>query len=303
MAAVKTQKKGKGKSLFDDHPKPQGDLAALVEQFKENPALYIGAAVFLVVCLMAGILYRAHREAVARELYTNYAAAMNKEDPTERLAALEPLLDTNGPEEAMAEVVYVTAETAYWAHDYEKAKSLYERVRTEFSESPYVPDAVEGLGYIAEDNEDFDAAASAYQEISQLWPTSFTARRQPLNLARVEEKRGNLEAGVQLYREQTTIFPESNVAREAQAALDRLGKSNPDLFTPDEVDVSEVTDIQLPSVLQEQPVLESVPGVEKTQALELKLDALTQDSAEETPAEPVEPAPIEEPVDPQAETP
>jgi len=284
MAAAKTQKKGK--SLFDDQPKAQGDLAALVEQVKQNPALYIGAVVFIVICLVAGVLYRAHRDAVKRDVYSAYAAALDKQDPKERLAALEPLLEKNGPSAAMAEIVYVTAETAYRAEDYEKAKALYERVRTEFPESEYVPNAVEGLAYIEEDAGEYDAALSTYQEVTQKWPTSFTARRQPLNVARVEEKRGNLEAAIQSYREQTTMFPDSNVARDAQAALDRLGKSNPELFTPAAVETSELTDITLPPLPTEEPVVKSAPPPMETPALELQLDATPPDASDDaTPSE------------------
>lgn len=302
MAAVKTQKKGK--SLFEDQPKAQGDFAALVEQFKENPALYVGAAVFIVLCLVAGVLYRAHRESVERDLYTAYAEAIAKEDPAERLAALEPLVDANGPEEVMAEVVYVTAETAYWAQDLNKAKALYQRVRTEYPDSPYVPDAVEGLGYIAEDSDDLATALSTYQEIEQLWPTSFTARRQPLNKARVEEEQGNLEAAVQAYREQTTVFPESNVAREAQAALDRLGKSNPELFTPANVEASEMVGAEIPEIpLPNEPTVESAPTGEAMPNLELKLDSPAPAGSDAAAEEATEPSPTEEPSDSTAETP
>jgi tetratricopeptide (TPR) repeat protein len=295
MAAAKTHKKGK--SLFDDQPKAQGDLAALVEQFKQNPALYIGALVFIAVCLIAGVLYRAHREAVQRDLYTAYAEALANEDPEERLAALEPLLDMSGPGAAMAEVVYVTAETAYWTKDYEKAKTLYERVRTEFPDTEYVPNAVEGIAYIAEDAGEYDAALSAYQEITQKWPASFTARRQPLNVARVEEKRGNIEAAIQSYREQSVSFPESNVAREAQAALDRLGKSHPALFAPASIEKGETADVLLPSLPIEAPVTEEAPLLIDTPALELQLDATPQGVADD--AQPLE----EENAAPPAESP
>ncbi|MCL4693491.1 MAG: tetratricopeptide repeat protein [Candidatus Hydrogenedentes bacterium] len=300
MAAVKTQKKGK--SLFDDQPKPQGDLSALVEQFKENPALYVGAVAFIALCLVAGLLYRAHRNSVERDLYTSYAQALQEQDPAERLAALERLLESNGPEDVMAELAYVTAETAYWAQDSEKAKALFERVKTEYPESPYVPDAAEGLGYIAEDASDFDAALNAYKEIEQLWPTSFTARRQPLNVARVQEKLGNIEAAIQSYREQTTVFPESNVAREAQAALDRLGKSNPELFTPAEVEPSEMVEVDIPA-LDSQPALETAPPAEDAPALELKLDAPSSDSTEEALEQPSEAPASETLPEAPAETP
>ncbi len=245
MAAEKARKKKK-KSLFEDQPKAQGDLTALVEQIKENPALYLGAVIFIVACLIAGMLYRAHREAVVRDLYTAYAEAMENEDPQERLAALEPLIANKDSDPAMAEIVYVTAETAFWAEDYDKAKTLYERVRTEYPESQYVPNAVEGLAYIAEDGGDLDSALSSYREITQKWPTSFTARRQPLNVARVEEKQDNLKGAIESYREQTTVFPDSNVAQEAQAALDRLSKSNPALFAPADVSASDLSSIELP---------------------------------------------------------
>ncbi|MCC6489917.1 MAG: hypothetical protein IT364_20680, partial [Candidatus Hydrogenedentes bacterium] len=77
---------------------------------------------------------------------------------------------------------------------------------------------------------DYDAAYGYYQEITQKWPASFAARRQPLNRGRVDEQRGKLAEAIEAYREQTALFPDSQVAAQAQAALDRLGQEHPELF-------------------------------------------------------------------------
>lgn len=232
--AVKTKakaadpaKKKPVKSLFDDRPK-QDDLAAFLKEVQDNPWLYIGGAVFILVCVLAGILYTQYNKAANRELYSALSRALDKEEAADQLAALESL--AKGKRESLAEVTYLAAEKAFEAREYDKAKELFERVRTAFPASAYVPDAVEGLGYVAENAGEFDAALAYYQEIGAKWPKSFAARRQPLNIGRVEERRGNLAAAVAAYKEQSTLFPGSTLDAEAQAALARLEKTNPELF-------------------------------------------------------------------------
>ena len=230
MAAKVNKVQKKGKSLFEDQPKQKGDLAALVEQIKENPVLYLGAFLFIVLCFLAGMIYRGYSKSVLRETNTAYAKAMDEQDPALRYDALKAIVDAGGNAESMAEIIYMTAETAYRVQKYDEAKALFERVRTESPEAAFVPDAVEGLGYIAEDQGDYDAAYGFYQEITQTWPGSFTARRQPLNRGRVDEQRGKLAEAIEAYREQTALFPGAQVAKQAEAALDRLGKEHPELF-------------------------------------------------------------------------
>lgn len=216
-----------GKSLFDERPK-QDDLSQLIQDIRERPVVYGGIAAFLVVCLLAGFLYRANAVSARKDLMTAYAQALDKEDPAEKLAALAPLSESQGKNND--EVVYMTGETAYSAGEYDKAKAAFERMRADFKDSVYTPDAVEGLGNIAENAKDYDAALNYYKEVRDSWSTSFAARRQPINIAKLEERRGNLTEAIAAYREQMQVFPGSSVAEEASAALTRLERSNPDLF-------------------------------------------------------------------------
>lgn len=215
------------KSLFDEKPK-QDDLAQLLADVKERPLVYGGIAAFLLVCLLAGFLWRANAVAKRKHVVTAYAQALDKQEPAERLAALEPL--TQGIAKNSDEVIYVAAETAYKAGQYDKAKASFERLRNDFKSSTFTPDAVEGLGYIAENSKDYDAAVTLYKEVQTAWSDSFAARRQPMNIARVEEQRGKLAEAVAAYNEQLQLFPGSSLEQEAKAALARLEKSNPELF-------------------------------------------------------------------------
>jgi len=215
------------KSLFDEKAH-QDDLTQLLHDVQERPLLYGGIAVFLVVCLLAGFLYKANREAGREDVMTAYAKALDKEEPADQFAALEPLAQAAGKKND--EVVYIAGETAYRAGQYDKAKAAFERLRTEFKDSPYAPDAVEGLGAIAENAKDYDGALAFYKEVRDTWGTSFAARRQPSNIAKLEERRGRPADAVAAYREQLQVFPGSTLAGEANAALSRLEKSNPDLF-------------------------------------------------------------------------
>ncbi len=215
------------KSLFDEKPK-QDDLAQLWQDIQERPLLYAGIVAFLIVCLLAGFLYRANAVSNRKDLMTAYAQALDKEAPADQYAALEPLSQTAAKNND--EVVYVTGETAYRAGQYDNAKTAFERMRNEFKDSPYTPDAVEGLGYIAENAKDYDNALAYYKEVRDTWGSSFAARRQPMNIAKMEERRGRLAEALAAYREQMQLFAGSSLADEASAALTRLEKSNPDLF-------------------------------------------------------------------------
>lgn len=221
------EKKKTTKSLFDEKPK-QDDLSQLLQDVQERPLVYAGIAAFLVACLLAGFLYRANTVAKRKDVLTAYAQALDKEEPADQLAALEPLSQDLAKKND--EVVYMTGETAYRAGAYDKAKAAFERMRTDFKDSPYAPEAVEGLGNIAENAKDYDSALTYYREIGEKWGSSFAARRQPMNIAKLEERRGRLSEAVTAYREQMQLFPGSTLANEASAALTRIEKSNPDLF-------------------------------------------------------------------------
>ncbi len=252
------------KSLFDEKPK-QDDFTQLLADVKERPLMYGGIAVFLLVCLLAGFLWRASAVAKRKDVVTAYAQALDKQEPAERLAALEPL--TQGIAKNSDEVIYLAAETAYKAGQYDKAKASFERLRNEFKSSPFTPDAVEGLGYIAENTKDYDAAVTYYKDVQTTWSDSFAARRQPMNIARVEEQRGKLAEAIAAYNEQLQLFPGSSLAEEASAALARLGKSNPELFPKAEPIVPALTTpaapgAETPSAQTPAAADTSVPGLD-----------------------------------------
>lgn len=275
------------KSLFDEKPK-QDDLAELLADVKERPLMYGGIAAFLLVCLLAGFLWRASAVAKRKDVVTAYAQALDKQEPAERLAALEPLTDSIAKNSD--EVVYMAAETAYKAGQYDKAKSSFERLRNEFKSSPFTPDAVEGLGYIAENSKDYDAAVGYYKEVQSTWSDSFAARRQPMNIARVEEQRGKLTEAIAAYNEQLQLFPGSSLAQEASAALTRLEKSNPELFPKAEPIAPALTAPGAPGSESPAPATQT-PSVETPAATEASAPNLDMKLQEpELPAENTAPA-------------
>jgi tetratricopeptide (TPR) repeat protein len=267
------------KSLFDEKPK-QDDLTQLIADVKERPLMYGGIAAFLLLCLLAGFLWRANAVAKRKDVVTAYSQALDKEEPAERFAALEPL--TQGIAKNSDEVIYMAAETAYKAGQYDKAKASFDRLRNEFKSSPFTPDAVEGLGYIAENSKDYDAAVGFYKEVQTTWSDSFAARRQPVNVARVEEQRGKLAEAIAAYNEQLQLFPGSTLAQEASAALARLEKSNPELFPKAEPIVPAVT---APAVPGSETPAPAVPEA-STPSLDMKLQEPELPAESTTPSAP-----------------
>ncbi|NUM53387.1 MAG: tetratricopeptide repeat protein [Candidatus Hydrogenedentes bacterium] len=271
------------KSLFDDKGK-QDDITQLLQDVKERPLVYGGIAAFLLVCLLAGYLYRANAVSNRRDLVTAYAQALDKEETADKLAALVPLSDAAGKQND--EVVYMTGEIAYRAGEYDKAKAAFERMRSDFKESPYTADAVEGLGNIAENAKDYDAALTYYKEVRDSWSTSFAARRQPLNIAKLEERRGNLAEAVAAYREQMQVFPGSTIDEEARAALARLERSNPELFPKIET-AAPVAPVVGDAAAPEMPAPGEAPAASPATVpgLDVKLDVPGADGTLEMPAD------------------
>ncbi|MBM3290154.1 MAG: tetratricopeptide repeat protein, partial [Candidatus Hydrogenedentes bacterium] len=253
------------KSLFDEKPQ-HDDLTQLLHDIQARPAFYGGIAVFLLACLLAGFLYKANSESGRKNVMTAYAQALDKEEPADQFAALEPLAQDAGKK--YDEVVYITGETAYRAGQFDKAKTAFERMRAEFKDSPYTPDAVEGLGNIAENAKDYDGALTYYKEVRDSWATSFAARRQATNIAKMEERRGRLQEAVAAYREQMQLFPGSSLAEDASAALTRIEKSNPELFPK--------TETPTPSA-PASPESPAPAGGEASTAPDLKMELTTPD--------------------------
>jgi tetratricopeptide (TPR) repeat protein len=224
---VATKIKKKAPDILDQ-PVVRGDVEQFVERVKQNPVLYGVSAAFLLLCVVAGGVYRIGKDTSVRTGMTQYAQAVDDEDPALREAELEPLAKGRGP--VAAQALYMMGEAAFEARQYDKAKEAFERLRSKFPDSSYVPDAVEGIGYLAENQGQYEPALTSYKEILEKWPTSFTARRQELNIARCQEELGNFQEAIGAYQAQADGFPGSVFEKDANAALERLRVAHSDLF-------------------------------------------------------------------------
>lgn len=269
---------------------PKNDWTALVRRVQERPQPYIGAVVFVLVVLAATGIYRVVQASTMRATSTEYAAALEIENPADRSAALGAVADSGSRFAARA--LYLEGEAALDGGDYDTARETFQALRERYPNFEFVPDAVEGLGFIEEDTADFASARRMYEEVAAKWPESIAALRQPYNVARTYEGEENLASAIDQYRRQLETFPGSTIAMRAQQRLNELRESNPDLFADDVV-----IDPAAP-VLQElttEPVTEPLSG-----QLELSIDqpaapadTIWDDSAtdpsEETPKTPTEP--------------
>ena len=91
--------------------------------------------------------------------------------------------------------------------DYPAATTAFTELRETYPNFPFVPDAVEGLGFVEEDQGNTDAAVDVYREVIEKWPNTPAGRRQPFNIARCLESSDDVEGAVQYYREQLAVFP------------------------------------------------------------------------------------------------
>lgn len=295
MAARRARKvkKRQRPPTFEEQAR-RSEFQALAKHVRENPLLYAAGAAFVVVCGLAGALYRFNEIAKEQTVASQYARALETEDASLRAAELERLAETKSA--LAAEVLYMMGAAASEAGDANKAKAAFQRVRAKHPESPFAPDAVEGLAYIAEDRQDHQTALSLYREILDKWPTTLTALRQPFNIGRCQEQLNHPENAIAAYQEQVVLFRGSNVASDALAALERLAKSHPALFSePDatEEEVASALDaLESPAITVDVGITDS--GLQEVSGpADLPADTSLGEDPLETPSE--EATAIEEP--------
>lgn len=253
----------------------KNDLLALVAHVQESPGIYIGAFAFVIVVVAATAVYRTVQAAALREASTDYVRALETEDPAQRSAAFAAIAESR-PQFA-ARALYLEGESALEAGDYDAARGAFNELRERHPGFEFLPDAVEGLGFIEEDSGDYAKARALYAEIASKWPDSAAAQRQPFNLGRCFESEANLTEAVAQYRAQLVAFPGSTIAMRAQLRLDELRVSNPDLFADEQ------------SAAADAPVLQELTTdsvAAPLDQLELSIDRLPTETTEETPAAP-----------------
>ena len=213
---------------LDSESKPQGDLEALAEHIKTHPVQYALSVVFIVLCGIASYFYQVQNALMERKSATGFVSALDIEDPAERAETLAAFTAT--PSKFTPDGLYVQGESYFRAQDYDNAAVAFERLRAEYPDFRFVPDAIEGLGFIEEENGNYNGALARYREILEKWPDSFAGYRQQYNIGRCEEYIGNLNEAVTAYQQQVDLFPGSNVSSRAQHALHTLERAHPDLF-------------------------------------------------------------------------
>lgn len=210
------------------HEEEKGNLTLLWEQVKERPFVYAGCVVFVLAAAVLSWGYRFSVDASRAEEVSALTRALSEEDDEARLFELEVLIDES--DYVKPEAVYMYGETAYLLNEHEKAKAAFERMRGEFPDFEFTPDAVEGIGFVLEAQGQYSDARETYASVVSTWPDSFASRRQPFNRARAFKNEGDFESAIAAYREQLTAFPGSQIAIEAQRELDRIRQNRPELF-------------------------------------------------------------------------
>jgi tetratricopeptide (TPR) repeat protein len=214
--------------LGHDDEAPKSDLMSIIMHIQARPWPYLGAVGFVIFVLVVTGLYRASQATAYKKAADQFARALDIEDPKERATALGTLADEGTALTARA--LYLQGESALEAGDHEGARAAFTKLRESFPDYEFIPESVEGLALIAEDAGDFAGARGLYEEVLAKWPDSPAAKRQPFNIARCLEGEGQLAPAVERYRDQLETFPGSTIAVRAQARLDEMRVTNPELF-------------------------------------------------------------------------
>lgn len=272
----------------EPHPEQSKNVAlALWKHLQDNLLQYLGGAAFIVAVLVFTGLYRLTTETKDRELSSAYAKAILLEDAAERAEALATL--AAGNTRLTPHALYMRGEALLSTRDYPAATEAFSTLRETYPDFKFVPDAVEGLGFVQEDQGNTEAALAVYREVRDKWPDTPAGRRQAFNIARCYENSGDFEQAIQFYREQFETFPGSSVALQAQQRLLTLRATQPDLFEDELADTpAQTADEQSEEPPdQEASEIEILPEEKTEDTTEnSSLDTLPEDETEDTePAE------------------
>ena len=106
-----------------------------------------------------------------REKASSYAEAALVEDPVERLVKYEDVMDSLG--KWTPEALYRMGETAIEAESYDKAEEAFNKLVADYPDSDFVPNAVDGLAFLAWNKGDLEGALKGYEQVAQNWPGEF----------------------------------------------------------------------------------------------------------------------------------
>ncbi len=243
--------------LIKEEPKTEWQKA--VAHLEENYKLYIAGAIFLLLLVAIGALIRMSAVIGEREKATRYAEAALIEDPQERLERYKEVLDSLG--RWTPEALYRMGETAIQVEQYDVAAEAFRRLQEEYPDSTYVPNAIDGLAFVAWNRGDLEAALDGFERIVEHWSGEFIARRKFYDIGRVLEEMERFEDAAGAYQQQLQVFPESAIARRAQRALDELAQAHPELFPEPEPEEDLLVDVDLDDEVSEAPLETDAPVI------------------------------------------
>ncbi|MFP4501638.1 MAG: tetratricopeptide repeat protein, partial [Candidatus Hydrogenedentota bacterium] len=271
------------------------DVQALAERVRENPLIAVATVGFLALVLAVGLLIMVANHASTVEANTDFADALQTEDPALRLTQLERVAKQQDTHSATA--AYLAGETAIRAQQYEEARANFERVLDEHGDSEYAPRAAEGLAFLLENDGKLEEALAAYQQIIEDYPDSYTATTLPRHIGALLEELDRPKEAIEFYMEQFRRFPKGQVTAEAMQAISTLQESG-------SAEVSEAAEAAFKTLSEESPErfqqefshFYVAPEDDQELVDEDLLSPEAEPTAEEAPAEdaPAEEAPAEE---------
>ncbi|HOC67658.1 MAG: Outer membrane protein assembly factor BamD [Candidatus Hydrogenedentes bacterium ADurb.Bin101] len=218
---------------------PKTEWQKILAHLEENIKLYAAGAVFILICLAIGALIRVNAVVKEKEVATKYVEAALEQEAKPRLEKYKAISESAG--KWTPEVLYMMGETALEAGEKETARQAFDKVISEYGDSDFAAPAMEGLAFLARDEDRLEDALKMYEDLISKWPGAYVARCAHVTIGELLEALDRPQEAISAYRKQITVFPESSVATKAEQALDRMAAAYPDLFPAEEGEGEDAT--------------------------------------------------------------
>jgi TolA-binding protein len=186
---------------------------------------------FIAIALLTGVMMymkelKRQKEISAYSLLEKAKQELRKGNNQEGTKYLNMLSEEYKNSSAYEEGLLYRARDEIGKGEHEKAEEFLLLYIEKYPEGGFLPEVYSELGFLNEEEGDYDEAFSYYSKVFYDFNNNYLAPVSMMNAARVSKESGDDKKAVEIYESLISFYPWSSFAEEAAAEIRKLRKPN-----------------------------------------------------------------------------